>query len=268
MRRPLLRRFVAFWGFLTLAPLLLGLSFTITTMVGTYIPLEKITFLSRFSYYFLPLLFAFLGFFIGYYFLPYTEVEVKGVLLGSAVASILWETAKYGFDWYINNVALIGKIYGSLGLIPVFLVWLYLVWLIILFGAEIAIVYEWPYEEPEESPYWSLEVLFYIARKFEEEGGLVKYRELTKNLGFTRKKLSILLEPLVERGWLLLTEEGVVLLVPPYKIKLHELLEAVNLPEEAPLSVCPPLKQLSLILRTESFEKLKKYTVKEALSWR
>jgi YihY family inner membrane protein len=266
-RRPFLRRFIGFWGFLSLVPVLLGASFSITAVLGRYFSIETIAPLSWFSYYFIPFLLAFVAFFVAYYFLPYTQVEVKGVLLGACVASILWEIAKYAFDWYISNMMEIGKIYGSLGLIPVFLIWIYIVWLVIFLGAEVAVVYESPLEWGKRGPYSSLQALLEITRHFESGDGIILYRNLVKKLGLSRKKISELLKPLVEKGWIAEIEVGYIMLVPPEKITLYDVSETLELFAKAEGDFPASLSRVAQLLNKGVKRELEKLTLKEIIEW-
>ena len=73
-----------------------------------------------------------------YKLMPNTKVLARAALGGAAVAVILGMLAKWGFSVYVAR--LVGKdhFYGNLGLLPLFLMWLNLLWLVFLFGAELA----------------------------------------------------------------------------------------------------------------------------------
>ncbi len=72
-----------------------------------------------------------------YKFMPNTHVSFRAALGGAVIAVPLWLLAKWGMGLYIDLVA-IHSFYGALGLVPLFLIWLNMVWLIFLFGAELA----------------------------------------------------------------------------------------------------------------------------------
>lgn len=73
-----------------------------------------------------------------YALLPNTTVRFQAALGGAAVAVPLWLVAKWGFSLYVKNLVAKGNIYGVLGLLPLFLMWLNLSWWIFLFGAQLA----------------------------------------------------------------------------------------------------------------------------------
>ncbi|MCK4625476.1 MAG: YihY family inner membrane protein [Phycisphaerae bacterium] len=72
-----------------------------------------------------------------YKLMPNTRVRFRSAVTGAIVAVLLWMIARWGFALYVENV---GKqnIYGAMGLVPLFLMWLNLSWWIFLFGAELA----------------------------------------------------------------------------------------------------------------------------------
>ncbi|KXB07554.1 hypothetical protein AKJ51_01005 [candidate division MSBL1 archaeon SCGC-AAA382A20] len=73
-----------------------------------------------------------------YKFLPHTRVKIGPACWGAFVGTILIQIARPGFGFYISNAIRYEKIYGSLAAFPVFLLWLWLLWVLVLFGAEVA----------------------------------------------------------------------------------------------------------------------------------
>jgi membrane protein len=82
----------------------------------------------------------FAAFFALYRFVPATKVDNLAALLGAALAAVAWHVAKYGFSLYLLTAAGYGTLYGVLGLLPIFTVWIWLGWTIVLAGAETAYV--------------------------------------------------------------------------------------------------------------------------------
>jgi membrane protein len=72
-----------------------------------------------------------------YVLLPNTRVKLRAALLGAGTAAVCWELGKWGFGLYVENAVGYSALYGSLGLIPLFLLWLYVTWLIVLMGLEL-----------------------------------------------------------------------------------------------------------------------------------
>lgn len=103
------------------------------------VPLESVWWLLGIL---LPFLVSFTIFIMLYRFVPVGTVRFSDVWPGALTAALLFELAKHGFAFYITNFGNYNAIYGSLGAIVVFLLFVYLTANILLFGAEVAS--EWP----------------------------------------------------------------------------------------------------------------------------
>lgn len=84
-----------------------------------------------------PILTIWLALTLLYRWLPNTRVQLRAAVIGGFVAAVMWVIAIQGLKWYIGNAAISG-VYGALALLPLFLLWLWVSWLIILFGLELA----------------------------------------------------------------------------------------------------------------------------------
>ena len=85
-----------------------------------------------------------------YWIIPQTLVSAKSALIGGVVAGLLYHLVKSFFVLYLDRFATYDQIYGILGVIPAFLVWLFLVWSVLLIGAEVAFTVQHSWDE--ESP--------------------------------------------------------------------------------------------------------------------
>jgi membrane protein len=77
-----------------------------------------------------------------YLVIPFTRVQMKSALLGAAIGSVLWELGKNVFANSVGQSVRYSTIYGSLAVIPIFLIWLYITWIIVLLGLEIAFTHQ------------------------------------------------------------------------------------------------------------------------------
>ena len=75
-------------------------------------------------------------------FMPNTRVSWKAAFLGGVVSATLFELGKFGFGTYVSRISIdtYESVYGTLAVWPVFLVWVYLSWMIVLLGLEVAFV--------------------------------------------------------------------------------------------------------------------------------
>ena len=138
--RTLLRRFTVYWTFLTVSPLLLAASLSMTTVVtsnGLYGWLTAhVPLFGEVALRLTPFVMAWLMFAGFYIFMPNTRVRPGAAFIGGIVSGTVWEAMKTGYIWYNSHFT--QKFYGALGAIPIFLLWVYLSWIVVLFGAEVA----------------------------------------------------------------------------------------------------------------------------------
>jgi membrane protein len=73
-----------------------------------------------------------------YLLFPNTQVRFRPAMIGAFVAAILLEIGKRTMGMYLQNALSIGQLYGSLGLVPLFMFWVYLMWLVVLFGLQVS----------------------------------------------------------------------------------------------------------------------------------
>ena len=85
----------------------------------------------------LPFLTTSITFILLYILVPNCYVHKRNALIAGIICAILFELAKYGFGIYIKEMSDLENIYGALAILPLFLIWIYISWIIILFGAHI-----------------------------------------------------------------------------------------------------------------------------------
>jgi membrane protein len=133
--------FMMYWGLITFLPILIGLGLAISSYLFS-LPLvagttESLGIRKPILSYF-PYLLTFVAFTVLYITLPNCKVLIRHAAIGGLVATVLFELAKYAFGLYVMNFPAYELLYGYLAAIPIFLIWIYLSWLIILFGAVVA----------------------------------------------------------------------------------------------------------------------------------
>ena len=141
-RKPVYR-FLIYWAILTLGPVLIGAGLYSTSYLLS-LPLigsvnDSLMIKAR-VLTFLPFITTSLAFTFLYYLVPNAYVRISHSLTGGIMAAILFEIAKYTFGVYIRAVPTYENIYGAFAVIPMFLVWIYVSWVIVLFGGQIAYV--------------------------------------------------------------------------------------------------------------------------------
>jgi membrane protein len=73
-----------------------------------------------------------------YIFIPKYRLRYGDGFAGAFLAALIFEIAKVGFGFYINTFSNYGVVFGTIAIFPIFLFWVYMSWLIILFGAVFA----------------------------------------------------------------------------------------------------------------------------------
>jgi membrane protein len=142
-------RIVLYWGVLSLAPLLLVVALGLAT--GPHLESTKRflatlpvvgSFLFDFGFQFLPVVVLCLTFGAFYMLMPNAKVHWCAALIGGMVSGLLFHLNNLVNVLYVSRVVSNSKIYGSIALVPVFMIGLYISWLIVLFGAQVAYAFQ------------------------------------------------------------------------------------------------------------------------------
>jgi membrane protein len=137
-QRAWLVRIVTFWAILTLTPILVVASFSFTiNFFGSHGGGVAQQLWSPFIG-FVPMMLQFIGFTLLYQLIPNRSVRWNDAVIGGLIAAVLFDISKRLFAWYLREFPAYETIYGALATIPIFLLWLYLAWSIVLIGAVIA----------------------------------------------------------------------------------------------------------------------------------
>ncbi len=237
-KRSPLGKFIVYWSILSLWPLLIGVSMAVTSYLVS-IPLfsdAAATFgIGRSLLGLTPLLASAVAFTLLYAVVPNRKVPVRHAMAGGVLAALLFELAKRGFAFYLTSFPTYEAIYGALAAVPIFLVWIYLSWLVTLFGAEFSCclgVYqdEWSIEESE-----AMGSVFFLAFRLlkrlwraQQVGELLSVKQLSRELhGGSEERLEVILYDLARAnlvfhaeggGWALVKDMSEVKLLDLYRI--------------------------------------------------
>jgi membrane protein len=138
--RSLGHRILVYWTMLTLGPILIALSLSLSSYMWsltTFSEREVVNSVKGTLLAYLPFVLEVVAFVLFYFSVPNCTVRFRNALIGGTVAALLFELAKYGFGQYLSQVKSYQLIYGALAILPVFLIWIYLSWLVVLIGAYI-----------------------------------------------------------------------------------------------------------------------------------
>ncbi len=128
-----------YWTLVTMAPLALGISFYISSYVQKMLNSSQYTsWIDFFSFF--PFLIIWFLFFVAYMISANVEIKTKNALISSLIFSSIWYLSKNLFIYYVFYNKTYLTIYGSFSAIMFFLIWIYLSWIIFLYGLKLCYI--------------------------------------------------------------------------------------------------------------------------------
>lgn len=134
-------RLAVYWAVLTLGPMMMGASLAMTSYFAAlpHLAPEAVRgALETVVLMLTPFVVALIAFTLTFIVVPNRRVDWRHALVGAALSALLFELAKRGFVYYVTNFPTYERLYGALATIPLFLVWIYTSWVVILLGATIS----------------------------------------------------------------------------------------------------------------------------------
>ncbi|MFC0820595.1 YihY family inner membrane protein [Moraxella marmotae] len=215
---------VHYWMILTLGPVILGVAF------GASSAIRSLDFLNRqiggygidwgVWAYIISFSLMTAGFTLMYWFVPKAQVPIKNAAIAGLITAVLFESLKHIFGSVMSNFTSYEAIYGAFAALPIFLLWIYLSWNLILLGVQIShtlTIFETK-EVPVRHPLLSLLDMLNLTYKRYQDGKTVSENELRHMLG--RKEMpkwNIYLEQLRYHDLITETKNGEYIL----KTDLH-----------------------------------------------
>jgi len=259
-RRPIAQRILVYWAGLTLGPLVLGVSVSLTTYAVSAsrdlvdgLP-GGVSYLLAIAQF---LLFA-AATAAMFHYVPNTSVRWRHAWAGGLFVAAAFEGAKEALAWYVDAVPTFSAVYGAFATLPILLLWVYLAWVIVLLGAVIAAYapsLQMRVAARPAVPGWRFELALAVLRLLEAARHAPQHGLSLAALGEALRADPLQLEPVVdlltEMDWVQrLDESGSarhVLLCDPERTPLAELMNRTLL---APSSTAAGFR------RSASFEKL------------
>jgi membrane protein len=246
--RPWVQRVLAYWTLITLGPVLLGVSISLSTYFeiaaqhgglgqkaaelmsssATLHGLARVT----------PSLLEFIAFTLLYSVIPNCMVRWRDAALGALIATVAIEILKVGFSIYIGAVSYYRTVYGALSTIPIFLLWMYISWMAVLLGAVAAAALpNWRIdEEAGDVPAGGVRLGFSLAliaalARAQRHGEARSTPALAADLGVATTVVDEHMKPLAAAGFVAQTQSGGwVLAWDPASSTLQDLYKALRLP--------------------------------------
>jgi membrane protein len=200
---------LAFFMTVLFGPMILVLVFSIPAYIQTIPFLAeflKIVHLETLITQLVPIAVLFVGLFVLYLYIPATSVRFSAAFRGALTAAIIIQISNFIVGIYLRSFSQMDVFFGSLATIPIFLLWVYIFWLVVLLGAAIAFVHHFHKDTGylnigglynEESLLSSaLRVLVYLAQCFEERNQAPDFDQLQLMLGLNTNRLSYIINTL------------------------------------------------------------------------
>jgi membrane protein len=209
--KKLLRTCLVYWATVTLGPLLIGVSMTVTSFLysATSDVANQVPMLGMVVYTLISVLLTGAAFTLLYMVVPNRLVDWRDAARGGIVAAIAFEITKRLFVIFVAKFPTYTILYGALAAMPIFLVWIYLGWLITLMGAVITaalpiVKYErwWHVPKPGSAFVDAMKLLGVLcdARSSDQSAAVSATTIRTRiRLGFDESEG--LLEKMLEAGW-------------------------------------------------------------------
>lgn len=216
--RSVASRLLMFWALLTMGPLMIGASLSLSTyffaLTAWFDVIPTVGFGASIGSWILPNIIMMAALSFIYIFVPNRNISWINGLIGAFVAVVLFATLKKLFGLFISNFPSYETIYGVLATIPIFMIWMFLTWAVVLLGAILTAALEDKksgfiqtdsFVSPARLMSASLHVLR-ILREQQHKGGTVHETELNKEIG--RRAFSEAIKVLAKAEYVVVTEEG------------------------------------------------------------
>ena len=134
--------FMRYWTIISLGPIILGSAFVLSSTVASMNILSNnfagYQLDGSFLLWLISFLLTIVGFFILYWTIPNRSVPILSAVIAGCFSATVFEILKRFFGWVMSNFTSYEIVYGAFAAVPIFLLWIYLSWNIILLGVEVS----------------------------------------------------------------------------------------------------------------------------------
>ena len=276
--RNFVHRVINYWSLLTLTPLLLGFGMFLKTKYGFGQELES----SVMPYIgpILPYVVSVVMLFLLYVLMPNAKVNIKAALWGAMIAAIVWTFAKWAFGLYVTKLIPYSAVYGVMGLIPLGVLWIYITWIIVLFGLQLTFTTQHlkTLEEAEKAAmknreehflvtdFHVMDIVNFIYSHFENKDSPVAAEVVSSNLNLPADLTEKILNHLVVKGILLKTAEPDLGFTPATIAENVTLADVTDAVADASFEISAETSEAMRQIAVEYREKLSQCSIKNAIS--
>lgn len=238
-RRPLRQRVLVYWALLSLGPILVGASLWALTVLAreSLGMIGDIPAAANLTLSMLPLVLTGTGFSALFFTVPNRSVRWKDALIGGFCTAVVLEILRVGIAYYLSKFPSYTVIYGTFATIPIFLLWVYMSWMVILLGATITALLpalrqrRWAQQHYVGAAYLDgVRVLHVLWEGWRKQTPGQHIGELCERLDLHQDELDNVLHTLKRLGYVVDTEhdelETWVLACDPARAELQPLIDA------------------------------------------
>jgi membrane protein len=233
--RPWLRKCSDYLGLLVILPVAMFVAVSLTTFVKSHAVTQELLTIDLFGrvYVYLlklaPFFVMWLAFSFVYLFMPHTRVNPISASAGGIVGGTLWQLSQWAYIHYQFGFRNYSAIYGPLSQLPMLLIWIFVSWVILLLGAEVAFAHQnlakfrlrqrWRTQPTGNQSYWGLQLLLLVCEAFEAGKPPPKIMDLAERLQIPVDETRALMDLLQDLGALKASGENGHEVLPAIDIK-------------------------------------------------
>ena len=244
--RSLARKFTDYLSVVLVGPVFVFAAFGLTATAQSHWLVQQVMQIQPFGYLMvvvsklLPFFFICFVFTFIYKFVPYTQVNLNAAMVGGITAGVLWQIAGMAFAAFVASSGSYSAIYSSFAVLILFLIWLYVGWLIVLAGAQVAYYYQhptaylmklrWQQNTHVFREFITLSILQRITHQYLMELPPLHEYDLSRTLNVPLSVVENLVGELIDARVVVRTSnpEGVALGRPPEFVDVAEVFDIVS----------------------------------------
>ncbi|PCI23926.1 MAG: hypothetical protein COB67_12270 [SAR324 cluster bacterium] len=213
IERKWFKNSLAFFMTLFFGPMILVLVFSIPPYLQTlpyYQELLSYEEVSTGITHLMPILIASLGLLVLYLYIPASPVRFSAAAIGAFFSALLIQSSNILVSGYLKYFASFDLIYGSLAIVPVLLLWIFVIWLVVLLGAALTFIIQYHHgtgyvimgeAANDESLLCSaLQVMLYLCQSFRRRHSAPDFDQIQLMLGIRHKRLAHIFKILQQEG--------------------------------------------------------------------
>ncbi|GAA4365119.1 hypothetical protein GCM10023151_22010 [Kangiella marina] len=207
-RRRGIQKWISYWAMLTMAPILIAASLAVSSYFAALPLVSSISGILTFGLPFILIVLAFTALFM---VAPFSHVKFRKAVTAATITALLFELAKYGFALFVAKFSTYEVIYGAITAIPLFFLWVFLSWIILILGAVICFAlhrFEMKREKTEHEFISILKILQFFSHAQSNESSLTIDQLRSKFSYLHGQTLRYLVEQLLNLSYLAKLENG------------------------------------------------------------